>query len=89
MPESPYLAVVADALHVALVGRPVRSVAAPGRLSVGGTPAALKALGGQHVESSRQQGKFLLIDLERDRFGVNPSLTGRFQLASARAKNLS
>ena len=89
MPELPDLAVVADALHAALVGRPVRSVAAPGPLSVRGTPAELKALVGQHVESIRRHGKFLLIDLERDRVGVNPMLTGRFQLASAREKNPS
>ncbi len=86
MPELPDLTVVADALHAALVGRPVRSVAAPGPLSVRGTPAELKALVGQRVESIRRHGKFLLIDLERDNVAVNPMLTGRFQLAAAREK---
>ena len=83
MPELPDLTVVADALHAALVGRPVRSVAAPGPLSVRGTAAELKALVGQRVESIRRRGKFLLIDLERDDVAVNPMLTGRFQLAGA------
>ncbi len=86
MPELPDLTVVADALHAALVGRPVRSVAAPGPLSVRGTPAELKALVGQRVESIRRHGKFLLIDLERDNVAVNPMLTGRFQLGAAREK---
>ena len=86
VPELPDLTVVADALHAALVGRPLRSVAAPGPLSVRGTPAELQALVGQRVESIRRQGKFLLIDLERDKVAVNPMLTGRFQLAAAREK---
>ena len=86
MPELPDLTVVAVALHAALVGRPLRSVAAPGPLSVRGTPAELQALVGQRVESIRRQGKFLLIDLERDKVAINPMLTGRFQLAAAREK---
>lgn len=81
MPELPDLAVVADAFHAALAGRPVASVAAPGPLAVRGTPAELDALAGQTVVAVRRRGKLLLADLERDRIVVNPMLTGRFQLA--------
>jgi formamidopyrimidine-DNA glycosylase len=82
VPELPDLTVVADALHAALAGRPVRSADAPGPLAVRGTPAELAALSGQRVESIRRRGKFLLIDLERDEIAANPMLTGRFQLAA-------
>ena len=82
MPELPDLTVVADALHAALAGRPVRSAEAPGPLAVRGTPAELADLEGQRVESIRRRGKFLLIDLERDAIACNPMLTGRFQLAA-------
>ena len=54
---------------------------APGPIAVRGTPAELEALVGQRVTDIRRRGKFLLIDLERDRVVVNPMLTGRFQLA--------
>jgi len=82
VPELPDLTVVADALHAALTGRPVRSAEAPGPLAVRGTPAELSALVGQRVVEIRRRGKFLLIDLERDRIACNPMLTGRFQLAA-------
>jgi formamidopyrimidine-DNA glycosylase len=82
VPELPDLTVVADALHAALVGRPVRSAEAPGPLAVRGTPAEMTALEGQRVKSIRRRGKFLLIDLERDAIACNPMLTGRFQLAA-------
>jgi formamidopyrimidine-DNA glycosylase len=39
------------------------------------------ALEGQRVTAVRRRGKFLDIDLDRDRIVVNPMLTGRFQLA--------
>ena len=61
--------------------RAIRSAEAPGPLAVRGTPSELAALTGQTVRSIRQRGKFLLIDLERDRIACNPMLTGRFQLA--------
>jgi formamidopyrimidine-DNA glycosylase len=83
VPELPDLTVVAEALHAALAGRPVRSADAPGPLAVRGTPAELAGLAGQRVESIRHRGKFLLIDLERDEIICNPMLTGRFQLAKA------
>lgn len=83
MPELPDLTVVADALHAALVGRPIRSAEAPGPLAVRGTPAELAGLIGQRVMAIRRRGKFLLVDLERDSIACNPMLTGRFQLAAA------
>ena len=82
MPELPDLTVVADALHAALAGRPIRRADAPGPLAVRGTPAELAALVGQRVTAIRRRGKFLLIDLERDAIACNPMLTGRFQLAA-------
>ena len=82
MPESPDLSVVADALHAAVAGRPIESVATPGPLAVRGTPAELGALVGQTVRSIRRRGKFLLIDLDRDAIAVNPMLTGRLQLTT-------
>jgi formamidopyrimidine-DNA glycosylase len=81
VPELPDLTIVAEAFHAALVGRPIAAVEAPGPLAVRGTPAELEALVGQRVTDIRRRGKFLLIDLERDRVVVNPMLTGRFQLA--------
>jgi formamidopyrimidine-DNA glycosylase len=82
VPELPDLTVIADALHAALTGRPIRSVEAPGPLAVRGTPAELDALVGQSVIAIRRRGKFLLIDLDRDGIACNPMLTGRFQLAA-------
>jgi formamidopyrimidine-DNA glycosylase len=81
VPELPDLDVVADALHASLAGRPVLEARAPMPLSVRGTPAELTALVGQTVRRIARAGKFLDVDLERDRMVVNPMLTGRFQLA--------
>ena len=86
MPELPDLTVVAEALHAALAGRPIEFSRAPGPLAVRGTPAELEALAGQRVERIRRRGKFLLVDLDRDRIVVNPMLTGRFQLAGPGVK---
>ena len=82
MPELPDLAVVADALHAALAGRPVSAARAPGPLAVRGTPAELEALVGQRLASIRRRGKLLLVDFDRDRVVINPMLTGRLQLAA-------
>ncbi len=82
MPELPDLAVVADALHASLTGRPVASARALAPLAVRGTPAELEALVGQQVASVARAGKYLDLDLDRDRVVVNPMLTGRFQLAA-------
>jgi formamidopyrimidine-DNA glycosylase len=86
VPELPDLTVVAEAFHAALGGRLVRRAEAPGPLAVRGTPAELAALVGQRVERIARRGKFLLVDLQRDRVIVNPMLTGRFQLAAPRDK---
>jgi formamidopyrimidine-DNA glycosylase len=81
VPELPDLAIVADALQAALAGRPVLAAEAPAPLAVRGTPGELKALVGQTLTGVRRRGKFIVLDLERDRIAVNAMLTGRFQLA--------
>jgi formamidopyrimidine-DNA glycosylase len=81
VPELPDLDVVADALHAALTGRPVTGARALAPLAVRGTPAELSGLVGQGLARVARAGKFLDLDLERDRVVVNPMLTGRFQLA--------
>ncbi len=86
MPELPDLTVVAEAFDAALRGRPIESAEAPGPLAVRGTPAELESLVGQTVTAIRRRGKFLMIDLDRDRMVVNPMLTGRFQLAGPGVK---
>jgi formamidopyrimidine-DNA glycosylase len=87
VPELPDLTVVAEAFHAALAGRRIRSAEAPGPLAVRGTPAELGALVDQRLERVARRGKFLLLDLERDRVVVNPMLTGRFQLAAPGTKH--
>jgi len=82
LPELPDLAIVADAFHAALAGRPVTRAEAPAPLAVRGTPAELAALVGQEVRRVRRRGKFIVFELDRDRIAVNAMLTGRFQLAS-------
>ena len=86
MPELPDLTIVAEAFHAALSGRAVTAVEAPGPLAVRGTPAELEALAGQRLKAVRRRGKFLILDLDRDRVIVNPMLTGRFQLAGPATK---
>ena len=86
MPELPDLAVVADALHAALAGRPIVRAEAPAPLAVRGTPSELQALVGQELRGVRRRGKFIVLDLERDRVAVNAMLTGRFQLATPGTK---
>lgn len=82
MPELPDLDVVADALHAALLGRRLTSARALMPLAIRGTPAELESLVGQSVARVTRVGKFLDIDLDRDRLVVNPMLTGRFQLTA-------
>ena len=89
MPELPDLDVVADALHAALAGRPVLEARAQMPLSVRGTPGELGALAGQRLVRAARAGKFLDLDLDRDRVVINPMLTGRFQLAGRGEKSPS
>lgn len=89
MPELPDLTVVAEAFHAALANRSVEAAEAPGPLAVRGTPAELEDLVGQRLRAVRRRGKFLELQLERDRIVVNPMLTGRFQLATPGEKHPS
>jgi formamidopyrimidine-DNA glycosylase len=82
VPELPDLAIVAEAFHAALAGRPIKVATAPAPLAVRGTPAELDALASQVLTGISRRGKFLILELERDRIVVNPMLTGRFQLAA-------
>lgn len=86
MPELPDLAIVVDAFHASLAGRPVVAAATPGPLAVRGTHAELEALEGQTLRSVSRRGKFVVLTLDRDRIIVNAMLTGRFQLAPPGAK---
>ena len=86
MPELPDLTIVAEAFDAALRGRPITAATAPGPLAVRGTPDELAALVGQVLRRVDQRGKFLILDLDRDRIVVNPMLTGRFQLAKPATK---
>ena len=86
MPELPDLTIVAEALHGAIARRSIVRATATAPLAVRGTPSELDALQGQRVDAIRRRGKFLLLELERDRVVVNPMLTGRFQLASPATK---
>src|SRR5512142_872031 len=82
VPELPDVAVVSDAFHAALAGRRLLAAEAVAPLAVRGTPAELAALVGQELRGLRRRGKFLWLDLDRDRVAFNPMLTGRFQLAA-------
>jgi hypothetical protein len=81
VPELPDLAVVSEAFHAALAGRPVISVDAPGPLAVRGTPAELNALVGQPPRPAATR-KMPDAGFRRDRIVFSPMLTGRFQLAA-------
>jgi formamidopyrimidine-DNA glycosylase len=86
VPELPDLAIVTDAFHAALAGRPIVRAEAPGPLSLRGTPAELAGLVGQRLATVRRRGKFVTFELDRDRIVVNAMLTGRFQLAAPEVK---
>jgi formamidopyrimidine-DNA glycosylase len=86
VPELPDLAVVADAFHAALAGRPLLEARSLAPLAVRGTPAELEALAGRRLDSVRRTGKFVVLDLAPDRVVVNAMLTGRFQLAAPGTK---
>ena len=82
MPELPDLAILADALHAGLVGRPVVATDVAQPLVMRATSAELGALEGQVLRSVRRRGKFLLFGLDRDLFVINPMLTGRLGMAA-------
>jgi formamidopyrimidine-DNA glycosylase len=81
VPESPDLAVIAEALHASLADRPIVGAEAPGPLTLRATPADLAALVSQRVVRVTRRGKFLRLDLDRDAVVIAPMLTGRVQLA--------
>jgi formamidopyrimidine-DNA glycosylase len=81
MPELPDLAILADAFHAAMAGRPVVAAEAVGPLTVRGTPHELAAFTGQCLERFYRRGKFLWLEFDRDRIVINAMLTGRLQLA--------
>jgi formamidopyrimidine-DNA glycosylase len=83
VPELPDLAILADAFHAGLTGRPVLAVEAPGPLTVRGTPAELEAFVGQRLERFYRRGKFLWLEFDHDRIAINAMLTGRLQLAAS------
>jgi formamidopyrimidine-DNA glycosylase len=86
MPELPDLTIVAEALYASLAGRSIENAETLAPLAVRGTPAELAALVGQRVHRVARRGKFLVLDLDRDRVVFNPMLTGRFQLAVPKEK---
>jgi formamidopyrimidine-DNA glycosylase len=86
VPELPDLAVLADAFHATLSGRPLVATATPQPLVVRGTPRELAAMLGQRLEGVTRRGKFLTFRLERDAIVINPMLTGRLGLAAPGAK---
>jgi formamidopyrimidine-DNA glycosylase len=86
VPELPDLAILADALDEALIGRRMTGAKIPQTLVLRGTPAELAGFDGQLLRSVRRRGKFLVFDFERDQIVVNPMLTGRLGLAVAGAK---
>ena len=86
LPELPDLAVLADAFQAALAGRPVTSASVPESLVVRGTPAELDAIVGQRLRVVGRRGKFLILELDRDRIIVNPMLTGRLGMAPPGAR---
>src|SRR4051794_9962826 len=86
MPELPDIAILADALDEALMGRRMVGAKVPQTLVLRGTPAELAAFDGQLVKSIARRGKFLVFEFSRDRIVFNPMLTGRLGLAVAGAK---
>jgi formamidopyrimidine-DNA glycosylase len=82
VPELPDLDILADATHAALSGRPLTATNVVQPLVMRGTAAELSALEGQLLVSVRRRGKFLVLQLERDRLVLNLMLTGRLGLAA-------
>src|SRR3954447_2062677 len=85
MPELPDVAILADALDEALVGRRMVGAKVPQTLVLRGTPAELAGFDGQLLASVVRRGKFLVFQFRRGRIVFNPMLTGRLGLATAGA----
>lgn len=86
MPELPDIAILADALDVALGGRPLTGSKIAQSLVLRGTPAELAAFEGQTLLDVKRRGKFLVFRFERDRMIFNPMLTGRLGVVTAGEK---
>jgi formamidopyrimidine-DNA glycosylase len=86
MPELPDLAILADALDVALGGRPLTGSKIAQSLVLRGTPAELAGFEGQALLDVSRRGKFLVFRYERDRMIFNPMLTGRLGVVTAGEK---
>lgn len=86
MPELPDVAILADALDVALGGRPLTGSKVAQSLVLRGTPAELAAFEGQTLLDVSRRGKFLVFRFERDRMIFNPMLTGRLGVVAAGEK---
>jgi len=89
VPELPDIAILTDAFQAALAGRPIMASHAPEALVMRGTPVELEALSGQVVESVTRRGKFIVLQLDRDRIVVNAMLTGRLGLGVPGTKPLA
>jgi len=82
VPELPDLAILADAFHAGLAGRPIRSAEVRHPFVLRATPAEVAALRGQQLHTVRRRGKFLVFGFERDRLVANAMLTGRFRMSA-------
>ncbi len=89
MPELPDIAILTDAFEAALAGRTIVASEAPQTLVVRGTPDELAALSGQVLQSVTRRGKFIVLQLDRDRIIVNAMLTGRLGLGAPGSKALA
>ncbi len=85
MPELPDLAIVADAFHVALAGRPVAAVTVADPLVLRATPDRAAALVGETLDRVERRGKHLVLRFGRTDLWAAPMLSGRFALVVPRA----
>jgi formamidopyrimidine-DNA glycosylase len=88
VPELPDIAILSDAFQAALAGRPVVRSEVLETLVLRGTPGEQDALSGQDLESVSRRGKFIVLQLDRDRIVVNAMLTGRLGLGVPGSKSL-
>jgi formamidopyrimidine-DNA glycosylase len=83
VPELPDLAIIADALDVALTGRALTGSKIAQTLILRGTPAELASFEGQALLGITRRGKFLVFRFERGEIIFNPMLTGRLGVVIA------